>query len=79
MCSAAVHNFAQIITIRMLLAVSESACLPGVVYYLTTFYTRGEIASRLGVFYAASSIAGAFGGLIAYGQRMEPLSSHDRD
>jgi len=51
----------------MLLAVSEAAALPGVVYYLSTFYTRGEIASRLGIFYAASNVAGAFGGLIAYG------------
>jgi MFS family permease len=59
------------LTIRMLLAVSESACLPGVVYYLSTFYTRGEIASRLGIFYAASSIAGAFGGLIAYGTGLQ--------
>ncbi|KAJ7244767.1 major facilitator superfamily domain-containing protein [Mycena haematopus] len=37
------------------------------VYYLSTFYKRNELASRVGVFYAAASIAGAFSGLIAYG------------
>ncbi|CAK5280523.1 unnamed protein product [Mycena citricolor] len=42
------------------------------IYYLSTFYTRGELASRLGLFYAASSISGAFSGMIAYGV---PLAS----
>lgn len=31
------------------------------------FYRRGELARRLAIFYAASSIASAFGGLLAYG------------
>lgn len=33
----------------------------------TQFYRRGELARRLAIFYAASNIAGAFGGLLAYG------------
>lgn len=33
----------------------------------TSFYRRGELARRLGIFYAAASISYAFGGLIAYG------------
>jgi len=41
--------------------------LPGVVFYLSTFYKRDELASRIGIFYAAASIAGAFSGLIAFG------------
>lgn len=32
--------------------------LPSVVFYLSQFYTRGELARRVGVFYAASSISG---------------------
>lgn len=32
-----------------------------------SFYRRGELARRLAVFYAASNIASAFGGLLAYG------------
>lgn len=31
------------------------------------FYRRGELARRLAIFYAASNIASAFGGLLAYG------------
>jgi len=33
----------------------------------TRFYRRGELARRLALFYAAQSIAGAFGGLLAFG------------
>lgn len=46
---------------------SESAFFPLVIYYLTTFYRRGELARRLAIFYAASNIANAFSGLLAYG------------
>ncbi|KAF5390246.1 hypothetical protein D9757_002970 [Collybiopsis confluens] len=60
-------NFSQIFAIRWFLGIFESAMLPGVVYYLSTFYKRGELASRVGLFYAAAAIAGAFSGLIAFG------------
>ena len=46
---------------------AESAFFPLVIYYQTQFYRRGELARRLAIFYAASNIAGAFGGLLAYG------------
>lgn len=36
-------------------------------YYLSTWYTRRELASRIGIFYAASVAASAFGGLLAFG------------
>lgn len=38
-----------------------------VVFYLSTFYPRREIASRIAIFYAGAVIASAFGGLLAYG------------
>ncbi|KAF9457066.1 MFS general substrate transporter [Collybia nuda] len=56
-----------IFAIRFFLGIFESAMLPGVVFYLSTFYKRDELASRIGLFYAAASIAGAFSGLIAFG------------
>lgn len=46
---------------------AESAFFPLVIYYLTTFYRRGELARRLAIFYAASNIANAFSGLLAVG------------
>lgn len=45
---------------------AESAFFPLVIYYLTTFYRRGELARRLAIFYAASNIANAFSGLFAF-------------
>ena len=37
------------------------------VVYFSTFYTRRQIAFRIGIFYASSITASAFGGLLAYG------------
>jgi MFS family permease len=50
-----------------MLGMCESAFFPLVIYYLTTFYRRGELARRLAIFYAASNIANAFSGLLAFG------------
>lgn len=65
--SASVKNFAGMMTLRWFLGMSESAFFPLVIYYLTTFYRRGELARRLAIFYAASNIANAFSGLLAFG------------
>ena len=64
---AAVHNFGGLLTLRWFLGMAESAFFPLVMYYLTTFYRRGELARRLAIFYAAQSIASAFGGLLSFG------------
>ena len=50
-----------------LAGMAESGFFPLVIYYLTTFYRRGELARRLAIFYAASNIANAFSGLLAFG------------
>ncbi|KAH8811264.1 major facilitator superfamily domain-containing protein [Xylogone sp. PMI_703] len=67
MLSAATTNFGGLLTTRWFLGMAESGFYPGVIFYLTTFYKRSELAGRLSFFYAASVIAGAFTGLIAYG------------
>ncbi|KAL9062903.1 MAG: hypothetical protein Q9157_008552 [Trypethelium eluteriae] len=64
---ASVKNFGGMMTIRWFLGMSESAFFPLVIYYLTMFYRRGELARRLAIFYAASNIANAFSGLLAFG------------
>ncbi|KAI0155536.1 MFS transporter [Pestalotiopsis sp. NC0098] len=65
--TAATHNFSGIFALRWFLGMAESAFFPVVIYYLTTFYRRGELARRLAIFYAASNIASAFSGLLAFG------------
>ncbi|CAG7851541.1 Uncharacterized transporter C1039.04 [Serendipita indica DSM 11827] len=64
---AAVRNFGGMMTVRWFLGMAESAFFPLVIYYLTCFYRRGELARRLAIFYAASNIANAFSGLLAFG------------
>ena len=54
--TAAAHDFGGIFALRWFLGMAESAFFPLVIYYLTTFYRRGELARRLAIFYAASNI-----------------------
>ncbi|KAJ9626829.1 hypothetical protein H2204_009845 [Knufia peltigerae] len=65
--TASVRSFGALIACRMVVGAFESGFLASVVYYLSTFYTRAEIASRIALFYAGAVIASAFGGLLAYG------------
>ncbi|KIY69131.1 MFS general substrate transporter [Cylindrobasidium torrendii FP15055 ss-10] len=65
--AASVKNFGGMMAVRWFLGMAESGFFPLVIYYLTTFYRRGELARRLALFYAASNIANAFSGLLAFG------------
>lgn len=65
--SSAATNFGGLFALRWFLGMAESAFFPLVIYYQTTFYRRGELARRLAIFYAASNIANAFSGLLAFG------------
>jgi len=67
MCLGFVRSFASFATVRALLGVAEGGLLPGMVLYLSLFYRREELALRIGIFYTAASLSGAFGGLLARG------------
>ncbi|KAK5995338.1 putative transporter [Cladobotryum mycophilum] len=56
LCTAATQNFSGIFAVRWFLGMAEAA-----------FFPMGELARRLAVFYAASNIANAFSGLLAFG------------
>jgi len=57
----------QLIAVRLLIGVFESGFYPTCVSYLSLFYPRFDLAFRIALFYGSYAIAGAFGGLIAYG------------
>ncbi|KAI0023712.1 putative MFS transporter [Xylariomycetidae sp. FL0641] len=61
------HDFGGLTALRMILGLAEGAFFPLVIYYQTTFYRRGELATRLAIFYAISDIASGFSGLLAFG------------
>ncbi|KAK9376554.1 major facilitator superfamily domain-containing protein [Lipomyces chichibuensis] len=65
--AAACTSWGGLMAVRWFLGTFEGAFFPLVIYYLTTFYRRGELARRLAIFYAASNIASAFSGLLAFG------------
>lgn len=46
--------------------------MPGIAFFLSCFYKRGELLFRIGIFVSASSLAGAFGGLLAAGLTQIP-------
>lgn len=51
---------------RFFLGVAESGLFPGVIYYLSLWYKRRERTFRVALFFSAASLAGAFGGILAY-------------
>ncbi|KAM5384643.1 hypothetical protein ACJZ2D_001388 [Fusarium nematophilum] len=51
--------------VRFLLGLFEAGMLPGIAYYLSRWYRRNELAFRLSLYIVMSSLAGAFGGLLA--------------
>ncbi|KAG9123955.1 hypothetical protein FRC07_013379 [Ceratobasidium sp. 392] len=52
---------------RFFIGVFEAGFGPMIPLYFTFFYTRHEIGVRLAVWFGFAAVAGAFGGLIAYG------------
>ncbi|GLA02415.1 hypothetical protein AnigIFM60653_001885 [Aspergillus niger] len=61
------QNYGGLIACRILLGVVEAGLFPGMVTYLTIFYSKREIALRTGYLFSSAAAAGAFGGLLAYG------------
>ncbi|KAK3208593.1 hypothetical protein GRF29_77g1198002 [Pseudopithomyces chartarum] len=61
------QNLAGFFVVRFFLGVTESGLFPGVVYYLSMWYKRDERQYRISLFFSFASLAGAFGGILAYG------------
>ncbi|GKZ33835.1 hypothetical protein AbraIFM66950_003919 [Aspergillus brasiliensis] len=62
-----VQNYAGYLTSRTALGIAESGLFPGVVFYLSMWYKRNEQHYRVALFFSAASLAGAFGGILAWG------------
>ncbi|KAI1762670.1 MFS general substrate transporter [Hypoxylon sp. FL1150] len=61
-----VQNLAGFFVTRFFLG-AESGLFPGVVFYFSMWYKRRERQYRISLFFSAASLAGAFGGILAYG------------
>ncbi|KAK5715981.1 hypothetical protein LTR15_009806 [Elasticomyces elasticus] len=63
----AVKSYGGLIACRLLLGACEGGMFGGIILYLSMFYKRHQLMFRLGVFYCAAPLSGAFGGLLATG------------
>ncbi|GAA5976076.1 hypothetical protein JCM10908_005379 [Rhodotorula pacifica] len=73
--SAWIRNFGEFLAVRILLGIFEGGVIPGIVYVMTTFYKRSELAFRIGVFLSLGpGLSGAFGGLLAAGLLKHPYA-----
>ncbi|KAJ5762536.1 uncharacterized protein N7511_005918 [Penicillium nucicola] len=61
-----VQNYPGYLASRFFLGVAESGLFPGVVFYLSMWYKRNEQHYRVALFFSAASLAGAFGGILAW-------------
>lgn len=59
------HNFGGLIACRFFLGMLEGGLFPGIVLYLSGFYRRHELQVRIGLFFSAAAMSGAFSGLLA--------------
>jgi MFS family permease len=69
-----VNSYTGLIVARVFLGLAEAGLFPGVTYYISLWYPRSEQATRVAIFFSAATVAGAFGGLLAYGiEKMEGI------
>ncbi|KAK7941589.1 major facilitator superfamily transporter [Apiospora aurea] len=57
-----VRSFGSLVACRLILGALEAGLFPGLNVYLTFFYTKHELALRVGYLFVSAAIAGAFGG-----------------
>lgn len=69
-----ITTYEGLIVARAFLGALEGPMFPGIVLYLSGFYTRSELSVRIAMFFSAASLSGAFSGLLVAGiQEMEGL------
>ncbi|KIM91502.1 hypothetical protein PILCRDRAFT_810785 [Piloderma croceum F 1598] len=64
---ATAFDFGGLVAARIGLGTFEAGFSPVAVLYLSFFYTKNEIGLRMAYWFSFSAVAGAFGGLIAFG------------
>lgn len=61
------NTYEGLIIARVFLGLTEAGLFPGITFYLSLWYRRRDVARRIAIFFSAATVAGAFGGLLAYG------------
>jgi MFS family permease len=71
-----VKSYSGLLACRFFLGLFEGGLFPGIVLYLSGFYRPHELQVRVGLFFSASALSGAFSGLLAAGiQQMDGIGN----
>lgn len=65
--TAACTNFGGLMTVRFLLGVAEATITPGFMFLTSTWYTRDEMPTRVGIWFSGNSVGGLVSSLMAFG------------
>ncbi|KAK9457425.1 major facilitator superfamily domain-containing protein [Dipodascopsis uninucleata] len=60
-----VQNYSGLLATRFFLGLTEAGMFPGCFYLIAMWYVRSEAQKRYSFFFASTSLAGGFGGLLA--------------
>ncbi|KAG9313589.1 major facilitator superfamily domain-containing protein [Chiua virens] len=64
---ATASGFGHLLVARLGLGVFEAAFAPSIILYFSFYYTKAEYGIRIASWFGFAAVAGAFGGLLAYG------------
>jgi MFS family permease len=64
---AGAQSFAGVVVCRLFIGIGESLFAQTVALHYSLWYKKSEVSKRLALFIGAGVLAGAFGGLIAFG------------
>ncbi|KAI1261869.1 MFS general substrate transporter [Xylariaceae sp. FL1019] len=62
-----IKTYAQLVALRFLLGIFEAGVMPGIIYLTSMYYRRHTFQVRMSSYFCSVVVAGAFGGLLAYG------------
>ncbi|KXN82016.1 hypothetical protein AN958_03314 [Leucoagaricus sp. SymC.cos] len=61
------RTYEGLVAARFFLGFTEAGLFAGITFYLLLWYRGRDVARRIAIFFSAATVAGAFGGLLAYG------------
>ncbi|EAS30499.1 MFS transporter [Coccidioides immitis RS] len=77
LCQGLVKNYAGLLVTRFFLGLFETGMFPGCFYLMGMWYKRSEAQKRFSFFFSSTTLAGAFGGLLASAiGKMDGLSGY---
>ncbi|KAJ7583782.1 major facilitator superfamily domain-containing protein [Mycena floridula] len=65
--SCLVKSYKTLFVCRFLLGMTEAGIVPGIMFYLSLWYPRAEMARRAGYMLATAALGLAWGGILAFG------------